>query len=519
MPRPLMLLVLACLLATGCGKSTPGFYGQGDVVASARTVGGVGDTVVADEPFVIRFEIRAESGSSQPRNYGLEVRRNDLDWLPVYRSDFPYPELRTTRVGITGVDSIQSFAAVPAEVDWPIVIRRWADGGITNENGDRFAFRLVHAAGQPVKGEDPIEVHLEIPEGHLGGTFVETPGRIGPWQSDDEGLYFIMEPTETDNLLMMVHSEDGGGTWRELDGRNRPVADDLEGLASAVHDGIIHILHQQSEHVWYHAFSMTTDTWIVRDELVSEPGEPPVQVASLEAKPDGSLVAFYGGPRNVIIRMRSPEGEWSGEITVDGERAYHFSGPVSALLPNGSVQLAYTSRDGSLWTRRVNHNGELGQRVLLSSRIDTTEEGVGSVLPLNFDPVHRETVVVYREGDGLLFERRLRQDGTLSMPRKVSDMPVVQNAVDSDQTGADMIVNEGRVHVLFIEEKTGALYHTSSARTGIFSPPEAVGIGMNAQWIRGQVITREGQIVYGYVVDTGSDGGSGRNRFGSVTLR
>jgi hypothetical protein len=97
-------------------------------------------------------------------------------------------------------------------------------------------------------------------------------------------------------------------------------------------------------------------------------------------------------------------------------------------------------------------------------------------------------------------------------------MRVVQNAVDSDQAGADVVVHEGRTHVLFIEEGTGTVYYASAGRTGPFSAPVPVEEGVKAQWIRGQVLDRSGEAVYGYVFDAGSNGGSGLNRYGFFPL-
>ncbi len=509
--RPFILfgLVYWTIFGLGCQQPSPSSE------ASLSAAEGL-PVVEADLPFTLQFH--PASGTSQQPAYRLEVRRNDEPWMPVSRSDFPYPERHTPRVSVTGMDSVQTFDAVPAEVTWTVVIRRWADGAVTNESGDRFAFRLVDEQGEPLVAAGTKEVELQVPEGHLGGTFVETPGRIGPWQADDGHLYFIMEPSETDNVLMMVRSADEGVTWVEVDGAHRPVADDLEGLASSVHEGIIHILHQQSEQVWYHAFSMTEEAWVVRDELVSEPGEPPVQVASLEALSDGRLVAFYGGPRKVVMRTRAASGQWGQETRLDAVLPDRLSGPMSVRRGDDHVQVAYTSRDGSLWTRTLASSGQLRDRMLVSARLDTTESGIGAVLPLGRDVSAGEVVFVYRESDGRLYRRRLRSDGTLSSQRRVSDMRVVQNAVDSDQTGADVVVHEGRTHVLFIEEGTGTVYYASAGRTGPFSAPVPVEEGVNAQWIRGQVLDRSGETVYGYVFDAGSNGGSGLNRYGFFPL-
>ncbi len=70
---------------------------------------------------------------------------------------------------------------------------------------------------------------------------------------------------------------------------NRPAADDLEGVASDLARGLIHILHQTSDAVWAHAFRTSDhpanpDTWDIRHELVASPEEPPVRVASIAVR-------------------------------------------------------------------------------------------------------------------------------------------------------------------------------------------------------------------------------------------
>lgn len=511
------LAALAVIAMTGCAPNPS--PSPGDAISVMEP--GVGTaTVLADRPFVLRLALPETQILSGPWVYGLEVQHNDQEWVPVPRADFPYPEEQTPVVSITGADAVQRFDQAPDTLSWSLVIRRWADGAVTSEDGDRFTFRLTVPEGEPLDAEMSSEIRLAVPDYHVGGTFVETPGRIGPWQRGDGTLYFIMEPTETDNVLMMVRSEDHGRSWHEVDGSNRPKADDLEGLASVVHDGVIHILHQQSLHVWYHAFSMPMDRWVVRDELVSEPGKPPVQVAALETLVDGTLMVLYGDPQTIVARIRLQEGSWGEAMRIDPEEEERLSGPMMVRIGPDAVRMAYTASSGSLWTRRWSLEEGLGNRVLVSTRMDTTESAVGSVLPLAFDAQKQETVLVYRESDGQLRERRVRKNGSLSDSRILSHRKVVQNAVDSDQVGADMIFHDGQVHVLFIEEGSGNLFYTVADRTGAFSTPVAVASDVNVQWVRGQVVhSPEGLPLYGYVVDAGSNGGSGMNRYAEIALK
>ena len=153
----------------------------------------------------------------------------------------------------------------------------------------------------------------------------------------------------------------------------------------------------------------------------------------------------------------------------------------------------------------------------MADGLGTAESDVGAVLPLVVLD-SGEVVVLYRLADGGLWERRITGDA-ITPPVRVADRPVVQNAVDSEQVGADAIADGGAAHVLFIEEGTGHLYHTRSDAAGAWSTPELLADDVRAQWVRGRRLERpDGSSVYGYVVDAGSDGGSGANRYGEVPL-
>jgi hypothetical protein len=401
----------------------------------------------------------------------------------------------------------------------PIVIRRFADEAAMNEAGDRFDFRLVDEQGHSLPAINTASVTLIVPDGHLGGTFVETPMRLGPWQSETGDLYFIIEPSETWNRMMMVRSADAGRTWREVDGAGRPATGDLEGLASVYVDGRVHIVHQISEAVFYHAFDPAGGggAWVVRDELIAEVAPPPTQVTDLAVRSDGSIVAVYGAGDSLHYSIRSPEGEWSEGIAIPGPAGTVVSGPTVVMGRDGVVHLGYTASNGTAWARRIDTRRGLSDAVLIADTLGTGEEDVGALLPMLTVGEDRTLVLIYRTRDGHLIERRSAGDDRWSEPVIVTDRVVVQSPVDSDQVGADAIAIGDAVHVVFIEAETGILLHTVG-RGSQWSTPEAIVTGANVQWVRGQPIaTADGKPAYGIVYDAGSNGGSGLNRFLSIT--
>jgi hypothetical protein len=432
----------------------------------------------------------------------------------------------TGGAGISFTDTTPVWLAAESHSEWefPIVIRRFSDEAALNEPGDRFDFRLVDADGKPLAAAAPATVTLAIADRHLGGTFVETPMRLGPWQAANGDLYFLMEPAETWNALMTVKSADGGRSWREIDGEHRPETGDLEGFASVLVDDQVHMLHQTSDHVFYHVFRTSDhpeqpDTWAIQDERLASPEEPPTQVADIALRSDGSVVAVYGGPHKIHLRTRSPDGNWSEETVIDADKEPDLSGPTIVLGRDDVVHLAYTGNDGTAWYRQLSSKGELTERVKVADGLGTDSEDIGAILPLLYLPESDTVSVIYRKADGFLWERRVNAKADLSEPLQVTNLTVIQNAVDADQTGADAIVWGDSVQVLFIEEQTGHLFHTERRGDGDWTAARRLIDDENVQWVRGALVKQSDQsTVYGYVYDGGADGGSGMNRYKELAL-
>lgn len=413
-----------------------------------------------------------------------------------------------------------------SEWEFPIVIRRFSDEAALSKTGDRFDYRMVDSKGRPLMAEMIASVIVKVPDGHLGGTFVETPMRLGPWQAANHDLYFLMEPAETWNALMVVRSSDYGRSWQDLDGANRPATGDLEGFASAYVNGIIHMVHQTSDDVWYHAFhtsdhQQNPNVWAIVDERIASPAEPPTQVADIAVRGDGSIVTVYGGRNRLFFSVRNFKGEWSGPKVIEGAPSVVLSGPSLVLGRNDVVHLTYTSNDGSAWYRHISPENRLSPPSLISEGLGKDEDAVGSILPVVYVPETDTMSVIYRLSNGQLWERQLDiSQGAWSAPTCVTPATVIQNAVDSDQTGADAIVHRGSVHVLYIDSSDKKLYHAMRSWGGQWSTPKLCGEDHPVQWVRGAVIKRaDGSEAYGYVIDAGSFGGSGMNRYREQALK
>ncbi len=426
-----------------------------------------------------------------------------------------------TGISLAELTPVWSDANAHGEFEWPVVIRRFADGAVTNNNNDTFEFRMVDADGTTSGiGINPV-LQLSIPPGHVGGTFIENPGRIGPWQASNGDLYFMMEPAETDNVFMMIKSTDNGRTWHEIDGANRPGTNDLESVDSRLVGSTIHIIHQVTRSARYHTFRTSDhpthpDTWAIRDEVAGSV-DAIAQTATMVIRSNGSIVAFYLGQEKIHYSIRSADGTWSQVRTIDSKLQPNQAGPQAVLGKNDIIHLAYYGTDGTIWYRRFLANETLTPRQLLATGAGKSRAEYGAVLPLLYNPNKDEVVIIYRLATGNLWERRIVNDAPPTDAVLISDLKVVTDAVDSQQAGADAILVGETVNMLFIEESSRSILSIHDNGGWQQAKPQVVNI--NGSWVRGNFYTRkDGVKVYGYIYDAGSDGGAGMNRLGELVL-
>jgi len=510
-----------------------------------------------DTPFRIRFEVESDT-SIYRRQYSLQYKWNDYEWTYADAQEFPFPSQASPPLSIVSskaffygeeADDLISVSNKPAnpgagislapttpgwipypatgasaEWEWAIVVRRWADDAKVIENGDRFSLRMVDQFGRPLSGPNP-EFTVTIPNRHLGGVFVETPARIGPYENSLGHLYFIMEPTETDNIFMMVKSIDGGNSWFEVDPDNRPEVSDLEGVGSVMSgDGIIHIAHQVSEGVYYHAFAISDhpehkDKWITDSfELTTHTKKPPTQTADITLRHDGSLVAVFSYYDKLQYSIRDVNGNWSEAVLFNHDYSYGFTNPVAIGRSDGAVDLVYKSLDGKGWHRQLLSDQSLSEPRLFAHNLGTTVDENIAILPLLHLPEKNVTVAVYRQTDGYLYLSYFSKSNW-SEPLRVSDRTVVTNAIDSEQTGADVVAWGNQIIITFISEEDRNIYLTTL--TSFDQTPESKLIvsDIDGSWVRGNILHHQkGNPVYGFVYDAGSKGGSGFNKYLYIDL-
>jgi len=515
-------------------------------------------TQTVDSPFRIRFEVESDT-SIYRRQYSLQYRWNNEPWTYIEAHEFPYPSAASPPVSIVSCEAFffgeeaddlilmskkpaNSGAGInlapttpgwfpkpktgaSAELEWAMVIRRWADGPKLVKKGDRFSLRIVDHLGRQLAGPMP-EFTVNVPKGHLGGTFVETPARIGPYENSKGDLYFIMEPTETDNVFMMVKSTDGGQSWFEVNSHNRPQMSDLEGVGSVFSvDGIIHIVHQESVEVYYHAFATSDhaeykNRWIVDSQLITTHTRPPTQTADITIRPDGSLVAVFAAGNQLQYSIRNHNGTWSKAVYLSQNDTVGYTNPSIICLPDGTVDIVYKSMNGDGWHRQILLDNSLTIPQLFTHNLGTSKDEAIAILPLIYLPEKETTVAVFRQSDGYLYMGYKSSNSSWAEPVRVSDRPVVTNAVDSEQVGADVVAWEDQIIISFISEKNRDIYLTVISDF-LQKTPDAKLIVSNidGSWVRGNILHhQQDSSIYGFIFDAGSKGGSGYNKYISLEL-
>jgi hypothetical protein len=162
-------------------------------------------------------------------------------------------------------------------------------------------------------------------------------------------------------------------------------------------------------------------------------------------------------------------------------------------------------------------DGTFTPRQQLATGAGTTRAEYGSVLPLVYIPETDTVVVIYRLATGRLWERRIVKEGAPTEAVMVTDRDVITDAVDSQQPGADVVLDGNMVHVSFIEQSSRSIFSTHDG--GGWQGSTLRVDRILGSWLRGNVYTRkDGTRVYGFIYDAGSDGGAGMNRFSGINL-
>lgn len=517
--------------------------------------------------FRIRFKVRETAGGDDAsNNYKLQVNRNSAGWNDVSLlsdagseavqavlssqfadGDATSTELLTNTATYVNGEGLEdntsgaySLTSEETELEWCLWIQSFHDDHLQNVASDTLEFRIVEDDGT-VFGGTYTNPTITVSEtaGYVGGVPAESPHRVGPKKDTNGNLYVIIEPSgATDSFFpTMIKSTNGGDTWREQDGANRPTEGDLESADIRKVGDTLHIVIQRgaSDDVFYHTFRMSdhasADTWGITDEVVTTlSGAASDQEASLEVYADGRVIALYRKTdtnEGVYYKIRSTGGTWGSEVEVDTTASVDFLGGMMIKGESDKMHIFYKDdTNGDLYHKSLPDGGSLGSRESISSDSDAgvSDDEKPIIPPVYWDDGGDEKImVVYKESaDNILRSRIITNDGTPASATAASDVAVASHQAGSNQPVADMVVDGTNALLLYSDRSTFDIFKDENSNGGGWGTDAEEKDGVTAHFIRGNVFTHSsgngGDKVYGYIWDDGSDGGVGRIFYDEVVL-
>jgi len=513
--------------------------------------------------FRIRFKVREPAGGDTSGvTYKLQVKRNaggfvDLDVLggvaapavlanlsSQYADADAATELLTNTVTYVNGEGLEdnisggySLTSEELELEFCMRIMSFHDGPTQNVADDTLEFRVVEGDGTVFSGTytNPV-VTVSETAGYIGGTYAETPCKIGPEVDSNGGVYFLAEPAESENVMMMVKSTNGGDTWREMDGAGRPVTNDMEGVDMVKVTDTLHILHQEGAEVVFHRFTMsdhgsTPDEWTIIDEAVDTVTTTADQCCTLAVLADGSIRGFYsdgGSPMRIFYKTRSTGGTWGSRQTLDTEASKDFIAPFCVMGASDLVHVIYkdnTTGEGEIFHRSLNSSDTLSARESIASGVDTgsTSDRVPFAPPVYWDSGGDEKIMILYQITGeKVFHKVITNDGTPGSQVTASDLDVERNEGGNHMTIAHAALDGTIVHLVYSELAVMDVWHGQNDDESGWGTDVEILPDVTMHWVKTNVFTHSsgngGDKVLGIIWDDGSDGGTGRIFYDEVVL-
>lgn len=529
-------------------------------------------TMDVEKKFRIRFEVE-NSGAAVNIGFKLQYRKNGGAWIDAavvtneaapavtesveIRPSAQYADGDATTNILSG--SSATFAAgtgnedndtglwnngtAHGEFEWAVLIRR-TFGTFPNSptghnvDGDEFEFRLSTTAGDAFSERVLLpKVTLNVPARLLGGTIVETPGRMGPHKDGNGNLYYLMEYSETYPLAALMKSGDGGNTWVPQDVLSPPEKRDWESADILISGTELKVFQQQGQNVFFHTFRTsedgTPDTWNIKDEVAAatQPSTNTNQCASLVRRSDGSFVAFFcedlsSSFGRVAYNVRSSGGTWGTEVIIDSEASTAFEWAVGVLGESDLTHIFYLDRtNGIVYYRTLTSGGTLSGRTQIATGLTGSgDSNIAGILPaVYYDDAGAEKVlVVYKKSDDKLYAVTVT-DGTPGSEQAVTSEPVVSNVGGSHSPGAALVVDGTTAYVVYGDNSTKDLWLRSSVNGAAWSSATEIEDNVTVDLVTASVFTHSagngGDKVIGYVFDNGSEGFTGKLTYGEHILQ
>lgn len=519
----------------------------------------------------LRMKVRETGVGGDSVAHKLQVRRNNLIWVDVQQdgkntpgtpaallvasdnfSDAAaitteYLTSTTTNINGEGIAPVQGPTNVVTaayspnnqeiEFEWNLKIMSFHDGMTQNVAGDVLDFRMVESTGTLYSSYATFpRITITETDYYIGGCFVETPANVVCANADGD-IYHLVEPSESLNICMMIKSSDGGKTWREMDGGNRPVTPDIEAADFFVDGDTIHVGIQHNNDAYYHRFRMSDhatnpDTWEITDEPVATGITRDQQTAAIAARSDGTIVMFYQELVSSFgvmrYKIRSTGGTWGSAVTLDSTASTWFPGCTIIRGASDLIHIFYTdTTNGNLYHKSLNSSDTLSGRELVYNDMGTTESSdrLNMTKPVYWDDAGDEKIMValLDQSDTKLYSVLITNDGTPDTADAASDHTSENNEGGNGQVIAAMSEYNDTVYLIYgrLSSPFGIWLTTNDNDGGWDTDVEQVA-SVNLDWMQSTIVQHSvangGNLVLGYVYDDGSNGGTGNTWFGEYVI-
>lgn len=507
--------------------------------------------------FRIRFKVRETAAGNETTGFKLQVNRNSAGWVDVdvlggaslpaaqavVSSQFADGDATsterltntTTYVNGEGLEDNTSasytLTSEETELEWCLMIMSFHDGPTQNVVSDTLDFRVVESDGTVFTGTY-VNPTITVSEsaGYVGGAFVETPNRLGPFIDTNGNIYTIIEATPSGAEFLIIKSTNGGDTWREMDGANRPLVNDLECVDAVQASDTIYIAHHADSTVEHHTFRMSDhaspDTWGTTDDTVASiTGPANQQGTAIERRSDGDLIIFYNrdvsGQEELFYKINTGGG-WGSELTLESEALFDWGFVTCVMGESDLIHIFYKGTGSSLgpiYHRSLSSADSLSAREAVDADAGNGSSFNAALTTAIYwdDGGDEKIMIIYSDdADDLLYSVVVTNDGSPAARKTVSDNTVDTSppSTGSKQPAANLANDDEVAYAHYSSLADLDIYRDLATNDGGWGTDVEEQDAVTCHWIRGSVFTHSvgngSDKVVGYIWDDGSGGGAGR---------
>ncbi|MBA2730492.1 MAG: Ig-like domain-containing protein [Euzebyaceae bacterium] len=383
-------------------------------------------------------------------------------------------------------------------------------------------------------GPDTTAVPAPVP-----GTYVESPLEVGPFADANGSLYYLNEFAEATPEVRMRKSADRGRTWTEAGATSRPAERDWKAVDIVQTDGELNIFLNEGRFARFYRFatsdhSTTPDRWTTNETVATGFSlARSQQAAALARRADGTFVAFYnrssGTHDNLFYRIRSTNGMWGAEQTLEAEAKVHWQAVVASTSSTDTTHVLYYGSNGTIHHRTLSSGNSLSARRTIATGVGTSARNSAPFIPpVKWKSGTDEKMMFFyaispstKMGTWRLRSTVIVNDAAPEPAKTVN--PSVEIAVDPGTFGSRMpVVTAGidgtTVRLLFADRTDLDLYTTTNTDDGTWATETMLRDALSAHMVRGRVVTVGGNKVFGFIYDEHSAGGDDLSKYDEIFL-